>query len=143
MLVRGGRGGDGGLPNITRLASGRGLCGIEGTVGCCVVVLGFGAGCLAVFNATIGRDRDVSVLSGLGGGMGGEDESVERTAPPGPRDVRTLVGRAVVWTLALLLLPPPSVFVVGEWPNSSTGGIGKVWRPSCIASAVAGKVTSG
>ena len=135
MLARGGRGGEGGLPNITRLASGRGLCGIEGTEGCCVVVLGLGAGGLVVLTGTTGRDRDVSVLSGLGGGMGGVDESVERTAPPGPRGVRTRGGTPVVGALILFLYPPPSVVVVAECPNSSTGGIGKVCPPSCIASA--------
>jgi hypothetical protein len=41
---------------------------------------------------------------------------------------------------ALLLIPPPSVVVVAECPNSSTGGIGKTLPPSCIAPTDAGNL---
>ena len=127
MLPRGGSGGEGGLPSITKWASGGGRGGIVGTGGLVVALLDL--------TGTIGLDLDVSVLSGLGGGMGGVEESWLRTAIPGPPrgvDVRCIRS---CWTpevllLLLLLMLPPSV-VVGT--TTTTGGIRTECSPSCIA----------
>jgi len=117
MLPRGGSGGEGGLPSITKWASGGGRGGIVGTGGLVVALLDL--------TGTIGLDLDVSVLSGLGGGMGGVEESRLRTAIPGPPrgvDVRCIRS---CWTpevrLLLLLMLPPSV-VVGTTTTGRTFG---------------------
>ena len=68
----------------------------------------------------------MSVLSGLGGGIGGKS-ATDRTAIPGPR-----AGRArCIGALVLLLL----LLAAAEAETETTGGICTTSAPSCISAA--------
>ena len=94
-----------------------GLGGTDGPAGCEVRILA----------GTIGFESDVSVLSGLGGGIGGKS-ATDRTAIPGPRAGRT---RCIGALLLLLLL----LMAAAKAETETTGGICTTSAPSCISAA--------